>query len=398
MEDCKRLLFVHDGEKIKIDDKDNYYTDGSYNEEVWKRYEYLSEDITVIFRKENRSYEEMEARSRFQPFNKNKYKLLTINDIYNSLMEFMNIRLRIENKKLIKEEVKKSDYIIARVPSDASYTAIKYARKYNKKCLLEVVGCPFDALWNHGIKGKILSIFKYYKLKKNIKKQQYVMYVTEEFLQKRYPTKGKNIACSDVVLEESSSEILSNRLEKIKSMNSRNKIVLGTIGNVDVKYKGQDDVIKAINILSNKGIDIEYRLVGGGDTQYLKEIAKKHNVEEHIVFMGSVVHSKIFEFLDNIDIYIQPSRTEGLCRAFIEAISRGCPCIASQVGGNPELIDKEFLFKKCNIQGIVDKVSEILEENNMLQQARNNYNNSKKYNREVLKNKRNSFYDLFIKE
>jgi len=49
--------------------------------------------------------------------------------------------------------------------------------------------------------------------------------------------------------------------------------------------------------------------------------------------------------LDDVDIYIQPSRQEGLPRALIEAMSRGCPAVGSTAGGIPELLSPECLHQ-----------------------------------------------------
>lgn len=57
-------------------------------------------------------------------------------------------------------------------------------------------------------------------------------------------------------------------------------------------------------------------------------------------------HDKIFEWLDTIDIYIQPSYQEGLCRSVVEAMSRACPVICSDACGERELANEKFIFKR----------------------------------------------------
>ena len=51
------------------------------------------------------------------------------------------------------------------------------------------------------------------------------------------------------------------------------------------------------------------------------------------------------KWFETLDIYIQPSLTEGHCRAIVEAIGNGVPTLASDVGGNSDSVDREFLFK-----------------------------------------------------
>lgn len=71
-----------------------------------------------------------------------------------------------------------------------------------------MVACPWDALWNYGkFSKKIFALPTYLLNKTTIKKAPNVIYVSEEFLQKRYPTNGKNIGCSDVVLKDINSNV-----------------------------------------------------------------------------------------------------------------------------------------------------------------------------------------------
>ena len=101
-------------------------------------------------------------------------------------------------------------------------------------------------------------------MKKSIKESKYVYYVTNKFLQKRYPTSGKTVSCSNVVLNYFDEKYLSNR----KIINKRIKdgkepIVLGTAAAIDVRYKGQQYVIKAISELNKEGYSFVYKLAGG---------------------------------------------------------------------------------------------------------------------------------------
>ena len=107
-----------------------------------------------------------------------------------------------------------------------------------------------------------------------IKKAPNVIYVSEKFLQKRYPTKGKNIGCSDVVLKDIDNNVLSNRLLKIQKNNSASNLKLCTLANVELKCKGQHFVIKAISNLKKKGINIDYYLAGGGNGNRIAKLAK----------------------------------------------------------------------------------------------------------------------------
>lgn len=168
-----------------------------------------------------------------------------------------------------------------------------------------------------------------------------------------------------------------------------------TVGGVGVKVKGQRYAIKALSELNKKGFRLEYYLVGEGNYDELLNLSKSLGVDSQVHFVGSMKHDDIFEFLDDMDIYIQPSLQEGLPRAVVEAMSRGLLCLGSNIAGIPELLDRGFLFKKKNVEEIVS-IIENISLDQLLSQARQNFNKAKQFQDIVLKEKRTHFWETFI--
>src|SRR5699024_2380880 len=82
-----------------------------------------------------------------------------------------------------------------------------------------------------------------------------------------------------------------------------------------------------------------------------------------------------------------------LPRAVIEAMSRGCPVIASSVAGTPELLPVDYLVPKGNTKALVDKIDYVLLNRRLWPDiARENFERSKEYTDEVLKLRRQKFY------
>ncbi len=386
-----KVLFCHDG-PIEKDELGNYYGIG-FNDELFEKYEVLGNDISIAIRVHNTINEKLEKN--YLPLNKNKYKIVECPNLasVNGIMF---------NKKkctqILKNEIDKADIIIIRLPSNIGNLAASIVEKKQKNHIIELVGCPWDSLRHHSFAGKIVAPIMYLKTKKHVRRATNVIYVTQKFLQGRYPNSNNNIGCSDVIIDNLNIDNLSKRIEKIKSM--KDKIIIGTIGIVSVKYKGQEYVIKAISELMNKGINnIEYQLVGPGDTERLVKIAKKYNVLDRINFIGPLNHNEIFNWLDEIDIYAQPSNTEGLPRSVVEAMSRGCPCIGSKVGGIPELINNEYLFAKKNKKEIAKVLIKLISnEENLIKEANRNYNNCISYCNGALEEKKRIFYEEVRKE
>lgn len=394
-----KLLFVHGGEKLKVDNEGNYYTGGSYNKEVWNRYLSVFNEMTFLARMDSQKYKKEYAMKHFNKFEIEVINFINVPNILSSYSSFLNIKLRKKRNKIIERAVLEHDYLIARIPSDEGYIAVKYAKKYNKPYLLEVVGCVWDSLWNYSFSGKLLAPSKFLTMKKMVKNAPYAIYVTNKFLQGRYPTNGKSTNCSNVALSEFDKSIINKRIEKINRLDFNKKLIIGTTAAVDVKYKGQQYVIEALGRLKKQGIThLEYQLVGGGDKSYLESLAIKYDVFDQVKFLGTKSHNEVFEWLDSIDIYVQPSRQEGLPRALVEAMSRGLPAFGAKTGGIPELIDPNYIFSntKKNIEEICRIILLFINNKEVMKnQAKRNYLESKKYDRDLIEKRRRIFFEKF---
>jgi glycosyltransferase involved in cell wall biosynthesis len=370
------LLLVHSHKFRVINNK--YYSPGGLNNEILTRYTSLFGNVTVL------------CRIISEDIESEKFSKIT-----NPSVTFEDYRSFSINE--LRTIVCKHDFFIARVPSGIGYICSLISILMRKSFLVEVVGCAWDSLWHHSIIGKIVAIPSYLLMRFTVYFAPYSLYVTNEFLQRRYPTLGKSLGCSDVSLSDESNDVLTMKLLKIKEKSIGDSIVLCTTAAIDVRYKGQEYVIRAVSLLNKLGFKFEYHLIGGGNSDYLRNIAIKYNVSDKIIFLGTLPHEVIFEYLDRIDIYIQPSKLEGLPRALIEAMSRGCPSIGSNVGGISELLDKENLFSPGSIMGIC-RILETFDKEKMIRESRRNYQIARMYDRAKLEEIRKRFYQEYISQ
>ncbi len=365
------MLFVHD-HKFCIHNG-NVYTAGSLTDELFKRYEDIFGDVIVF------------ANKVAVSDNKDMPRLRSDREMY--LYEKRNI-LGFKKLKTIRKLVKKEKYVVLRLPSINGILVGLSMLLRRKSYMVEVVGCSRDAFSNHGLSGKILMPIITFFTKLLTKKASYALYVTDVFLQDRYPTNGISIGCSDVLIDEVFSVALKDKKDKGQ------QIIIGTAGAIDVRYKGQEFVIEAISELKKHGIYAEYRLAGSGTGAYLRQKACDLGVEEQVKFCGLLDRSLMNKFYSDLDIYIQPSLTEGMPRALIEAMSRGCYCTGSNVGGIPELVGNANCFNKADVADIVLKIGRYYDDVNDENRI-NCINRSKDFNASVLKSKREKFYTSF---
>ncbi|MEK3992339.1 glycosyltransferase [Robertmurraya sp. FSL R5-0851] len=388
-----KLLFVYESLRVFEDKEGNYYT--GWSQKIWDRYLNTFDNMSMICRKDTKIYEYEFANNHFELLDKDRIKFIEIPDLHSSLKSYLNKKTRLNLYKKIEQEVKASDYIIVRLPNKISVMTINLAKKYNKPFLVEVVGCAWDSLWNHSYKGKILAFSNYMSMKKALKSAPYALYVTNEFLQQRYLCDGKTIGVSDVTLPELDERVLQNRILKVNTLKDLQPIIIGTLGAINVKYKGQEYVIKAISKLKKKGYNFEYHIAGGGDNSYLKSIAEKYDVLDQVKFLGALPHEDVFQYLDNLDVYIQPSKTEGLPRALVEAMSRACPVLGSRVGGIPELVNEDFTFNNGSVSEIC-KLLKKIDKQTLKKEALRSFEKAKVYENSYLDKRRTSFFEEFI--
>lgn len=381
----QRVLFVHDGPMIYNNESGSFYG-VHYNDKIVERYSFFGDKVSFLMRVEKRSGLDSEHYSEITHDN---FRFIEVPN-FKSLRSYAKKK---EAENIIMNAVDSHDMVIIRLPSAAGTIAFKHAMKTGKPVLVEFVACVFDALWNYNWQGKLLAHYKYYRYRQLMKRATHTIYVTNEFLQRRYPTKGKSIGCSDVVLKPISKDILDSRLKKIDE-HGESPLVLGTVAALNVTYKGQGDVIKAIGQLKKNGFDFKYRLVGQGDSSRLMKLINKHKVEDSVEIIGPLKHDEVFNFLDKIDLYIQPSKQEGLPRAVIEAMSRACPSIGARTAGIPELIPSELVFKPGAIQEIIDLLQNLSEER-LHEYATDCFSEAKKFQEELLDEKRIRFYKEF---
>jgi len=132
----------------------------------------------------------------------------------------------------------------------------------------------------------------------------------------------------------------------------KEQIIIGSVGRLS-KEKGHKHLIRACRFLRN--IDWRLILVGDGPLhQELKTLTEFLGVEEKVKFTGFV--DDVRPYLEQMDVFVLPSISEGLSLSILEAALAGKFIIATNVGGIPEIIkDKEtgLLFTPKNIEQLV---------------------------------------------
>ncbi len=133
-------------------------------------------------------------------------------------------------------------------------------------------------------------------------------------------------AFSNIEVNEESAKEIKNKFDK--------KFLIGHVGALDDKHKGQSIIIDIAKKIEISRPEIHFLLVGGGcDEEHFKEMAKGLT---NITFEGFV--NNVNDYIKCFDMFVFPSRNEGLGSTLLDVMKIGIPIIASRVGGIPDII------------------------------------------------------------
>ena len=130
----------------------------------------------------------------------------------------------------------------------------------------------------------------------------------------------------------------------IRKERNDGKTVVLTVARL-IRRKGIDDLIHAIPEILRKCPDLLVRIIGEGNLEpELRNLAKNLGVADHVEFLGYVPHEELPGYYATSDIFVLPSRNEGMSNTVLEAMAAGLPIITTDTGGTRELISGNGLI------------------------------------------------------
>lgn len=288
---------------------------------------------------------------------------------------------------------RKGKVIIYRTPGTIPFLDwILFSSFRRRHYSVEVVADPFDQLSKGTTKNFFRPIFQRlftFLLKRQCWQASAAAYVTEFALQTRYPNKRHSSHHFTSLNLPASWLCAEPRVYK-----DGKKYKLVCVGMMSKLYKGQDTLIDAAKILKAKNLDFEIAFIGEGDFEkYLQKRSEASGLKENISFIGKVSHGQdIIDILDASDIYVMPSRQEGLPRAIIEAMARGLPVISTDVGGISELVPLRYLVPPNAPAALADKILEVIQSSKLEEMSAENLIRAQNYTLDKVQARRNLFY------
>lgn len=141
-----------------------------------------------------------------------------------------------------------------------------------------------------------------------------------------------------------------------------------TVGRLD-NMKGLAILVEGLAELRSRGVNAALTVVGDGPRrEYLKRLADRLSVGEHITWAGSVGQDEILAYYHAADVFCLPSFAEGVPVVLMEAMSTGLPVVANSITGIPELVEHDvsgMLVRPGRADLLVDALGRLAGEVNL---------------------------------
>ena len=386
------------------------WTRTTYGYPYWKRYLNVFDGVKVVARAERKDTVDDEFRPVCGP----GVEFVEV-PYYCGPRQYVQVRRRV--RETLMAAVRNQDALICRVASHLAMDLLPVLWDSGRPYGLEVVADPHEVFAPGATQHALRSLFRYLftrALEQQCLRAAAVSYVTERALQRRYPARenGFAIAVSDAELPPvsfsdvprvfttyySSTDLsLDDYVAEPKEFALPVRPRLVFVGTLAQLYKGQDVLLRAVALLKERQLPVELRIIGEGKHRLeLESLSRALSLDGVVSFVGELpAGAAVRAELDNATVLVLPSRTEGLPRVIVEAMARGLPCVATSVGGIPELLHPDDLVPSNDHQALANKIQSVIcDPSRLNQMSERNLEKAQEFRPDCLENRRTEFYQF----
>jgi glycosyltransferase involved in cell wall biosynthesis len=307
-------------------------------------------------------------------------------------------RRRRQLKRLLVDAIRPEDGLILRIPSVLA-SVLRRALPPRRPYAVEAVGDPITAFGPGGVKHPLRPLFRWWfarEMRAQCAQAIGVAYVTRSFLQERYPTGegalSTHYSSGPFARSDNRAADAFVSMPRVFSRVSEPRLL--AVGTLDQMYKGHDVLIDALARVVGTGCNASLAIVGDG--RHRAELESRGialGLGDRLRFRGHLSAPEVRNEMDRADLFVMPSRTEGLPRALVEAMARALPCIGTRVGGIPELLDEADIVAPGDPSALSRKVLELVGDPARLARASaRNLERAAEYREDRLQERRRAFY------
>lgn len=381
---CDEYIYRHNGK---------YYAGNESRKEFLTRYLRVFDSVRYVLR----CIDEAELKQGRALMDESNVEIVPV-PIFHGPVQYAKNYFNV--RRSVKNVVDGCDAAVMRLPSTVAQMISGDILAARIPYAVEVVFDAKDgAETSENIVEKVLWNIIHRKMTKLCASADGVSCVTERYLQKRYfSVKDGHFTSHYSTLALDKSFCTSPRLYPSKN-------VL-TIAHVDMQLelngrKGTRQVIDAVSLLKQNGIIVNVIFAGenrNNNMQRIIEYAQSVGVHDQVSCPGFLSRSELSVLLDYSDLFVLPTKAEGLPRVIIEAMAKGLPVVTTPASGNPELIAEQYLVGYKDVNAMAQKIGELVTSKEAYEHAsRENYEKSLEYAPEILQNRRDAFYSELLK-
>ncbi len=386
------VLVVADAHFYKTPDG-KYWAKTIYSYNFWERYLEVFDKVAVVSRTKHLDMIDTENYLRVDGPNLRVIELPFLRGMKDYIRHYFELR------KAAKHSIEGAATAIFRLPSVVSSVVLEFYRKTGKPYSIEVVADPYDAY----SKNKIAQKYYTEKLKQAALNANGVSYVTQYYLQTQYPSTAYLKGETPEKFESyySTINLNTNYFSKPRKYDLKKSkyTIVHTANSINSESKGHRTVIKTVKKLRENNFNVEVVFIGDGTKRNDFEcLAKDYGIEDYVRFTGLLPSpGDVRKVLLMGDIFVFPTKAEGLPRAVIEAMAVGLPCLSTPVNGIPELLSKNYLFDPMDVDGFTQKIMKLINNPNELNKmSEENIQKAKEYTNEKLSKRRKIFYQKLL--
>jgi len=307
--------------------------------------------------------------------------------------------------------VPEGNAVILRVHGQVANSVEDWLTRRSLPYSLEVTADPYDMLSPAANKHLVAPVARRYftrRLQRQCQRAVAVSYVTQGYLQKRYPPAldqsegersyaGKTAEVRQCVMAVSDASLSPECFVSSPrtALHNPSCIRIVFVGTLESFYKGPDILVEAVAICKTNGVPVQARFIGiGQHLQTLQKRCIRLGIDDRVEFVGAVTTGEpVRRELDGADLFVLPSRAEGVPRAMLEAMARGLPCLGSAIGGIPELLHEEDLVAPDSPAALASAIAEVFScQAKVERMSARNLSKAAEYSTVVLANRRREFY------
>ncbi|MCI0542453.1 glycosyltransferase family 4 protein [bacterium] len=273
------------------------------------------------------------------------------------------------------------DIVFALDPVSVGFPAMYAAKILRKRFFLKIVG---DFAWEQEqvksgklkVESKFVSLEEFQeqdfdlftnlrkKVERYVARQAEKIVVPSEYLKKIILLWGVPEEKISVIYNAFEPAEVNERRDELKKKFDVPGPMIVTAGRL-VPWKGIDALIEIFPDILAVRHNTRLVIAGEGpEMERLKVLARDKTPAGSVVFTGRLVHEKLVRYVKAADVFVLNSSYEGFSHLLIEALAIGTPIVATNIGGNPELItdgETGFLVEYGDTGALLQRILAVLD-------------------------------------